>query len=92
VKVLDVRDPQFQDIADEQTRRLVRRTLMREKLNQYVVDLRKKKLNVEVYQDRLNALFRNEAAQIAELQKKAQHPDSRTTQREAEFMELLRQP
>lgn len=92
VKVLDVRDAQFEDIHDENTRKFVRRTLMREKLNDYLVDLRLNHFKVEVDEARLNDLFKREAEWIAELEKKAQQPSSITAQREEQLKQLLPQP
>lgn len=92
VKVLDVRDARFQDVTDENTRRFVRRTLMREKLDDYLVDLRLKRYKVEVYEDRLNRNFAQEAAWIDELEKKAQEPSSVTAQREEALKKLMQQP
>lgn len=89
VKVLDVRDPQLQDLADEQTRKMTRRTMMHERLNDYVVGLRKDAFEVMVYEDRLNQLAREEAEWVAALEKKAQQTNSRTEQRKEELRQLM---
>jgi hypothetical protein len=90
--VLDVREVQFDDLADENTRKLTRRTLMREKLNQYVVNLRHNDFKVVVYEDRLKQLAKEEAEWIAALEKKAQQPGSLTQKRTEEYQKLLEEP
>ncbi len=91
VKVLDIREAQFQDIADDNTHKLTRRTLMREQLNNYVVALRKNDFEVTVYEDRLKELSRAEAEWIAGLEEKARASTSLSKQREDEFRQLLGQ-
>jgi len=91
VKVLDVREAQFQDIADENTRKATRRALMREQLDRYVVGLRKNEFEVTVYEDRLKALSKAEAEWIAGLEEKAHETASLSKQREAGFRQLMSQ-
>jgi peptidyl-prolyl cis-trans isomerase C len=91
VKVLDIREAQFQDIADDNTRTVTRRTLMREQLNNYVVALRKNDFEVTVYEDRLKELSRAEAEWIAGLEEKARETTSLSKQREAGFRQLMSQ-
>ena len=92
VKVLDIREVQFDDIADENTRKLTRRTILQEKLNQYVVDLRRNDFKVVVYEDRLKQLAKEEAEWIAALEKKAQQPGSLTQKRTEEYQKLIKEP
>ena len=54
VKVLDVEDAKYDDLEDQQTLRMVRRMLLKEKLNDYVVSLRAKQFPVEVYDEKLS--------------------------------------
>ena len=81
VKVLDVKDAQLQNFDDSQTRRFALRLYMKNKLNDYVVDLRKSHFEVAVYEDELNRHFQKEADYIAELNIKAKQQDSITRQR-----------
>ncbi|RMG28455.1 MAG: hypothetical protein D6721_08280 [Gammaproteobacteria bacterium] len=53
VKVLDIRPAAFDDIEDPATFRKARRLLIHRRLAAYVVELRKKKYPVTVYEDRL---------------------------------------
>ena len=57
VKVLDVKDAQHQDIDDPKTRKLTKKMYIDEKLDSYVVDLRKHSFKVAVYDDVLNQNF-----------------------------------
>jgi len=65
VKVVDVRDARFTDIGEDETRTATRRLYLKEKLNDYVVDLRKSQFSVVVYDENLNRLFQEEAQWIA---------------------------
>jgi len=65
VKVVDVREARFTDIDEEATRKAVRRLLLKDKLNQYLVSLRKNEFPVVVYEDNLKRLFQEEAQWIA---------------------------
>jgi parvulin-like peptidyl-prolyl isomerase len=92
VKVLDVVDAQFENFDDPQTRQLVFRAYMKDKFDNYVVDLRKNRFDVVVYNDELNRQFQNEADYIAELQKKAQEEGSITQQRTEELQKWIEVP
>ena len=93
VKVLDMREAQNQDVQDEKTRKLTRRTIMRKRMNDYVVNLRTSNaFPVVVYNDRINELAKQEADWIAALEKKAQKPSSLTRKREEEYKEFMQQP
>ena len=77
VKVTDVRDAHYTDFEEEDTRTLTRRRLLKEKMDQYVVDLRKYgDYPVTVYEDNMTRLFKEEAQWIAAKTKDmAAHPD-----------------
>jgi len=65
VKVVDMLEPQLTDVEDEATRKATRRLYLKEKLNDYVVGLRKRDFSVVVYDENLKRLFQNEAQWIA---------------------------
>jgi parvulin-like peptidyl-prolyl isomerase len=60
VRVLDLRDAALLDIEDEKTVEATRRMMIDEKLDEYVVGLRKNDFTVEIYQDTLNRLAQKE--------------------------------
>lgn len=70
VKVLDVREGQFEDIEDRETWKQARRLLVQEKLNRYVTDLRKTTFPVEVYDDVFSRLTQQEADALKASQQK----------------------
>jgi len=92
VKVLDVVDAQFENIDDQQTRQLVFRAYMKDRFNDYVVDLRKNHFEVAVYDDELQRQFQNEADFIAELTRKSQEEGSVTEQRVEELQKWITKP
>lgn len=71
VKVLDVRGAQYESLDDPGARKVSRRMLVHEKLNDYVVDLRKNAFPIEVYADRINAYDQAEAVWMAAKLEKA---------------------
>ncbi len=76
VKVTDVRDAHFTAFEDEETRTVTRRRLLKEKMERYVVDLRKQDFPVTVYEDNMNRLFKEEAQWIAAKTKDMEaHPE-----------------
>ncbi len=76
VKVTDIRDAHFTAFEDEDTRTVTRRRLLKEKMEQYVVDLRKQDFPVTVYEDNMNRLFTEEAQWIAAKTKDMEaHPE-----------------
>ena len=81
VKVLDVNDAQYQNIDDPQTSNLTLRLYMKNKFNDYVVNLRKNHFEVAVYEDELNRNFQKEADYIAALTVKSKEKGSITEQR-----------
>ena len=50
MKVLDMRDAALESLEDDRARQEVRRLLIRDKLNQYVIELRKHDFPVEIYE------------------------------------------
>ena len=65
VRVIDQRDASYMDIEDENTRNTTRRLLLKQRLNDYLAELRKHEFPVVVYEENLNRLFRQEAQWIA---------------------------
>ncbi|MCU7935334.1 MAG: peptidylprolyl isomerase [Candidatus Thiodiazotropha sp. (ex Dulcina madagascariensis)] len=63
--VSDQRPSRYTDIDDDETQAQTRRLLLKEKLNAYVVGLRKQDYPVMVYADNLNRLMQEEAQWIA---------------------------
>lgn len=92
VKVLEVTDAQYQNIDDAETRRRTLRAYMNEKLNDYVVGLRKDRFKVVVYDDELTRQFQKEADFIAELNRKAVEEGSLTGQRQQELQKWIAKP
>ena len=87
--VQDVRDAQYSDLEDPATRKHVRRRYIHEKLNDYVVELRKNEFPVEVYEDVLIRLAQQEADMVKTLSAQSQDPASVTQQRIKEMQQLL---
>lgn len=76
VLVTDKRAARYRDIDDKETQLQTRRLLLKERLNQYVVGLRKKEYPVVVYQDNLNRIMGQEAQWIAaKSSEMAAHPE-----------------
>ena len=92
VKVLDVNDAKYTNFDDEVTRKLTRRDYMHAKLDTYTADLRKNRIPVEVYQDRLVQLAQHEADMVKSLAQQAQQPGSVTQQRIEELKKLVKPP
>jgi len=65
VKVLDQRESGYTDIEEEDTRKVTRRLLIKQKLKDYLAGLRMNEFPVAVYQENLNRLFSEEAQWIA---------------------------
>jgi peptidyl-prolyl cis-trans isomerase C len=72
VRVLDQRDALYKNIADQQTRNKVRKMLLDEKLNQYVINLRKESFTVDVDAEMINRLSQQEIDWYQEMLGKAQ--------------------
>jgi parvulin-like peptidyl-prolyl isomerase len=89
VTVQDVRDAQNADLDEAETRRLARRSYIRDKLNDYVVNLRKNDFEVEVYEDVILRLAQQEADMVKQMTEQSQEPGSVTQQRLEEMQKLL---
>ena len=70
VKVLEARDAKYQDIKDKDTWQKARNMMLREKQDEYVVNLRKNVFPVEVYSDVLQRIVRQEEEKINANRKK----------------------
>ena len=92
VKVLDVNDAQLQNFDEPQTRQSALRLYMKNKFNDYVVDLRKNHFEVAVYDNELGKHFQKEADYIAELNVKAQQQGSITKQRVKDMQKWIAPP
>ena len=88
-KVLDVSDAKFDSFEDAATRKLTRRRYIHDKLDQYVMDLRKNDFTVEVYEDNIVRLAQLEADMVARLTEQAAQPGSKTERRLEELNELI---
>lgn len=89
VTVLDVRDPQYENFDDPATHSYLRRKYIHDKLDQYVVALRRDRFPVEVYEDKLIRLAQQEADLVGSLAARSVDPTSVTQQRVEELRELL---
>jgi parvulin-like peptidyl-prolyl isomerase len=90
VRVLEIRDAKYSDFNDQETRKLVRRDYLKNKVDEYTAELRKSQFPVEVYQDRLLAFEQQEADMVKDLAKKSHEPGSVTQQRIKELNKLVR--
>lgn len=88
-KVLDVTDAKFDDFKDNETRKLARRRYIHDQLDTYVMDLRKNKFTVQVYENNMVRLGQKEADMVARLMQQATEPGSRTKQRMDELNKLI---
>ena len=89
VKILDVQDAQLINLGEPQARRMTLRLYMSEKLDNYVVELRKNDFKVAVNQEELARQFKREAEFIAGLTEKAAREGSITSEREADLKEMM---
>jgi parvulin-like peptidyl-prolyl isomerase len=89
VKVLDVQEAQMQYLEEPQTRQATLRMYLGEKLDNYVVELRKNNFKVAVYEDELAHQFQRESDFIAGLAEKAAKEGSITSERQAELKEMM---
>ena len=92
LKVLAVVAAREQNLEDPQTRQRVFRAYMQDRLNNYIVDLRKNHFVVTVYQDELQRQFQREAEFIADLKSKAQPDGFVTEQHIEEIQQSITQP
>lgn len=89
IKVMDVRNARYDDIDDPATQQRVRRAYIHDKLDDYVVELRKHRYDVALYEDRMIRLAQQEADTIGRLAQQSQQEDSITHQRLQEFQRLM---
>ena len=92
MKVLDVRDAQFESLDDAGARKRTFRMYMQEKLNNYVVDLRKHQFKVAVYDDALTGQVQKQADYIAALNEKAVQKGSVTEKRAKDLQKWIGTP
>ncbi len=76
VKVLEVRETKYQDIEDKDTRQRARDMLLGEKVNEYIVNLRKNVFPVEVYADVFQRIVQKEQEKIEAKRKKSEKTSS----------------
>lgn len=72
VRVLDVRDAQHKNIADEKTQKKARRLFLDDKLDQYVINLRKESYPVEIDDTMMSKLSQQEVDWYQQMLEKAQ--------------------
>jgi peptidyl-prolyl cis-trans isomerase C len=72
VRVLDQRDAQHKNPGDLETQKKTRRMLLKDRLNQYVIDLRKENYKVEIEEDMLQKLSQQEIDWYQDMLEKAQ--------------------
>lgn len=89
VKVLDIRDAMMQDIDDPQARNKTLRLYMKQKLNEYVVSLRRESYDVAVFDAQLQKYFQQEADMIALLSDQSKQEGSVTQQRLQDLQKWL---
>jgi hypothetical protein len=92
LKVLAVVDAQPESLDNPQTRERAFRAYMQDRLNDYVVDLRKNHHEVIVYNDELQRQFQREADFIAELNRKEQQQNPGSTQPLEELQKSVSTP
>ncbi len=88
--VQDVRDAQHDDLVQNSTHKLTTRKYIHEKLDDYVVNLRKNEFPVEVYEDNLILLAQQEADMVKQLAERAAESGSVTQQRLEELQEIYK--
>jgi len=92
LKVLAVVEAQPESLDNPQTRERAFRSYMQDRLNDYVVDLRKNHFEVIVYNDELQRQFQREADFIAELNRKEQQEDPVSAQPLQELQKFISTP
>jgi parvulin-like peptidyl-prolyl isomerase len=90
VMVQDVRDAENSDLEDARTHKLTQRKYIHEKLDEYVVNLRKNDFDVEVYEDVILRLAQQEADMVKQMQEQAEAPGSVTKQRLEEMQNIYK--
>jgi len=89
LRVTDVREEKYGDIAQPATRKQVRRAYIHDRLDAYAVALRKNDFEVEVYEDNLTRLAQAEADMVKRLAEQAAQPGSVTQQRLQELQKVF---
>jgi len=89
VLVQEVRDAENANLKDARTRKMTRRRYLHEKLDDYVIGLRKNVFDVEVYEDAIIHLAQQEADMVKQMSERAQQDDSVTKRRLKEYEELI---
>jgi len=89
VIVQDVRDAENADLKEARTHKLAKRNYIHDKLNDYVVNLRKNDFEVEVYEDVIVRLAQQEVDMVRQMTEKSQEPGSVTKQRIEEMQKLF---
>ncbi len=89
VTVQDVRDAENTDLEETRTHKLARRNYIHDKMNEYVVNLRKNDFKVEVYEDVIIRLAQQEADMVRQMTEKSQEPGSVTKQRLEEMQKIF---
>jgi len=92
LKVLAVVEAKPESLDNPQTRERAFRAYMQNRLNDYVVDLRKNHYEVIVYKDELQRQFQREADFIAELNRKEQQEDPVSAQPMEELQKFINSP
>jgi hypothetical protein len=87
--VQDVRDAENTDLSEPRTLQLTKRTYIHEKLDEYVVNLRKDVFRVEVYEDNIIRLAQQEADMVKQMTEQAQQSGSVTQQRIEEMQKYM---
>ena len=90
LKVTDLREERYGDIKKPDTRKQARRAFIHDKLNTYVVDLRKNTFEVEVYEDNLIRLAQAESDMVKKLAEQAAQPGSVTQKRLEEMQKAVK--
>ena len=88
--VQDVRGAQHDDLVQNSTHKLTTRKYIHEKLDDYVVNLRKNEFPVEVYEDNLILLAQREADMVKQLAERAAESGSVTQQRLEELQGIYK--
>jgi hypothetical protein len=92
LKVLAVVEAQPESLDNPQTRERAFRAYMQDRLNDYVVELRKNRFKVVVYNDELQRQFKREADFIAELNRKEQMENPGSVQPLEELQKYIATP
>jgi len=89
VTVQDVRDAENTDLDEARTHKLAKRSYIHDKLNEYVVNLRKNDFEVEVYEDVMLRLAQQEVDMVKQMTEKSEEPGSVTKQRLEEMQKIF---